>query len=294
MSRERHTFIGSSHDGNTWPIAGDNPVMPSRVLLATHEWRPAETDAAAAAPVAILVHGITGWWRTWWRVGPALADRGWRVIALDLPGHGTSPRIAGVATAETLATDVAATLDALGVTPVDLIVAHSLGAAVSMELAHRRPEMARRWVLEDPPGQTRADDVEFQANLEREVIAGRSMAESEIRRELSENPAWLEEDARQDVEGKAACDLEGILASLRADTGVRAVELAPRLGVQALYLIADRGRSVLGAQRERLIQSLPTQATAAEFDSGHTIHRDRFSEYVAAILDWLAHDEGRR
>ena len=78
-----------------WPSAGDNPVM--QPALATHEWLPTETDAGAAAPVAILVHGITGWWRTWWRVGPALADHGWRVIAVDLRGHGESPPIHGAA-----------------------------------------------------------------------------------------------------------------------------------------------------------------------------------------------------
>ncbi|MGQ0608272.1 MAG: alpha/beta fold hydrolase [Chloroflexota bacterium] len=256
-------------------------------LLATHEWRAAGTDAAAAAPVAILVHGITGWWQTWWRVGPALAERGWRVIAVDLRGHGTSPPIGGVATVEMLASDVAATIETLAVAPVDLMLAHSLGAAVSMELAHRQPDLARRWVLEDPPGQTRADDVEFQTTLEREVLAARSAPESEIERELSENPAWLEEDARQDIEGKAACDLEGILASLRANTGVRAVELAPRIEAPALYLIADQERSVLGAERARLIGSLPPTATAAEFDSGHTIHRDRFDAYMATLHRWL-------
>ena len=233
------------------------------------------------------MHGITGWWRTWWRVGPALAGHGWRVIAIDLRGHGESPPIDGIATAEMLAADVAATLDALALVPVDVIVAHSLGAAVCMELAHRRPEIARRLVLEDPPGQTRADDVEFQANLEREVLAARSIPESETRRELAENSAWLTEDARQNVEGKALCDLEGILASLRADTGVRAAELAPALRVPALFFIADEERSALGAERTRLIGSLPPQATVVEFESGHTIHRDRFDAYMAALLRWL-------
>ncbi|MEO7295262.1 MAG: alpha/beta hydrolase [Candidatus Limnocylindria bacterium] len=256
-------------------------------LLATHEWSPTSTDAGAAAPVAVLGHGITGWWRTWWRVGPALADRGWRVIGVDLRGHGGSPPIGGTATVATLALDVAATVGALEVAPVDVIVAHSLGAAVSMELAYRRPELTRRLVLEDPPGQTRADDAEFQATLEREVLAARSSPEAEIRRELVENPAWLNEDARQDIEGKAACDLEGILASLRANTGVRAVELASRLQIPALYLIADEERSVLGAERSRLIGSLPSQATAVEFDAGHTIHRDRFDAYMDTLQRWL-------
>ncbi len=259
--------------------------MPA--LLATHEWHPDQADARAAAPVAVLVHGITGWWQTWWRVGPALAERGWHVVAVDLRGHGASPPIGGMATVETLASDLAALLEAMAVAPVDVIVAHSLGAAAAMELAHRRPEIARRLALEDPPGQTRADDTNFQATLEHEVLAARLDPESEVRREMEENPDWVEEDARQDVEGKAVCDLEGILASLRANTGVRATVLAPLLRPPALYLIADEARSVLGAERSRLIGSLPSHATAAEFESGHTIHRDRFDAYMITLLRWL-------
>jgi len=168
-----------------------------------------------------------------------------------------------------------------------VIVAHSLGAAVAMELAHRRPEIARRLALEDPPGQTRADDTNFQATLEHEVLAARMAPESEVRREMEENPDWVEEDARQDVEGKAVCDLEGILASLRANTGVRATVLAPLLRLPALYLIADEARSVLGAERVGLIRSLPPQADCVEFASGHTIHRDRFDDYMTELLRFL-------
>ena len=142
-------------------------------------------------------------------------------------------------------------------------------------------------MLEDPPGQTRADDVEFQAHLERENLAARRDPEAEVRRELAENPAWLPEDARQNVEGRALCDIEGILASLRANTGVRPAELAPRLRVPALYLIADEERSALGAARARLIGSLPATSEAIEIDSGHTIHRDRFDAYMAEVLRWL-------
>ncbi|MBA3290388.1 MAG: alpha/beta fold hydrolase, partial [Actinobacteria bacterium] len=41
---------------------------------------------------AVLVHGVTAWSATWWRIGPALAERGWDVTAVDLRGHGDSPR----------------------------------------------------------------------------------------------------------------------------------------------------------------------------------------------------------
>jgi pimeloyl-ACP methyl ester carboxylesterase len=257
------------------------------VRLAHHEWASSGTDAGAAAPVAVLVHGILGWWRTWWRVAPALASHGWRVVALDQRGHGGSPPIGGVANVDDLAGDVVATLAELGIQRVDVLIGHSLGAAVSMEVAYRHPALVRRAVLEDPPGQTRADDVEFQANLEREVRAARADPEAEVRRELAENPAWLEEDARQNVTGRAGYDLDGILASLRSDTGVRPVDLAPLLRLPALYLVADAERSALGARRGELIAAAPSTATVVELDSGHTIHRDRFDEYRDTILQWL-------
>lgn len=262
-----------------WPVS-----TPEH--LAMHEWPAARTDASGP-PVAVLVHGITGWYRTWWRVGPALAERGWRVVAVDQRGHGRSPRIAGTVDVGDLAADLEATIERIG-SPVDLLVAHSLGAAVATELAHRRPDQMRRLVLEDPPSVTRADDLEFQARLERDVLAARSDPEGETARELAENPRWLEEDARQDVEGRAMLDLEGTLASLRANTRTRVLELAPQLTVPTLLILADEERSVVGGARGRLLANLPETVTPVELDSGHTVHRDRFEDYVAVILDWVA------
>ena len=260
--------------------------MSEPAVLATREWNPSETYAPAPR-VAVLVHGIVGWSRTWWRLGPALVERGFRAVGIDLRGHGQSPRIDGSATARSLADDVARTLSRLGLESADALIGHSLGAAVVMELADARRGLARRLVLEDPPGQTRADDVEFQRTLEREVLAARNDPDAEVRRELSENPRWQPEDADQNVEGRAMCDLEGILASLRANTGVRAPDLVARLRVPALYLVADAERSALGAERQRLIESVPPGSRAVELDSGHTIHRDRFDDYLASVLDWL-------
>ena len=263
--------------------------MPAPVMLATHEWPSARTDPGASAPVAVLVHGIAGWWRTWWRVGPALADHGWRVIAIDQRGHGESPPIDGIATGASLAADLAATLDGLGVAPVDLLIGHSLGAAVCMELVAGRPGVAQRLVAEDPSGRDRMNDVDYQAAFERDVGAARSDPESEVRRELAENPTWLEEDARQNVEGRAACDVEGILASLRSGTGLRVLELAPKLEVPTLYVLADEQRSALGPRRAALIDGLPANAGLVEMDCGHTVHRDRFDAYLSGLLAWIDH-----
>jgi pimeloyl-ACP methyl ester carboxylesterase len=41
---------------------------------------------------AVLLHGMTGSRESWWRVVPLLVANVYRVLAVDLPGHGLSPR----------------------------------------------------------------------------------------------------------------------------------------------------------------------------------------------------------
>ena len=254
-------------------------------MLATHEWHPSDTTSPVRT--VVLVHGVTGWHRTWWRVGPALAARGWRAVAVDQRGHGRSPRIDGYTTVPALAADLAGVIERIGA-PVDALIGHSLGAAVCAELAFERPELMHRLVLEDPPSMIRADDLAWHANLEREHHAARSDPMGEVARELAENPRWLEEDARQDVEGKQLADLPGILATFRRDTGARVLDLAPRQSVPTLYVLGDEARSVFaGEARRQLERSLPGNARIEVMDAGHTVHRDRFEEYVAAVIDWI-------
>jgi pimeloyl-ACP methyl ester carboxylesterase len=96
---------------------------------------------------ALLVHGIMSDSRTWRRVGPALADHGYRVIAVDLRGHGLSPR--GEYSPRHFADDLVDTLP----TGADLAVGHSLGG-LSLPLALERLRPLRA-VCSDPAWSTR-------------------------------------------------------------------------------------------------------------------------------------------
>jgi pimeloyl-ACP methyl ester carboxylesterase len=256
-----------------------------RTMLVTHEWQPVPaTDAAA--PVALLVHGVTGWHRTWWRVAPALAAHGWRVVAVDQRGHGHSPRIDGTVTVRSLAADLEATVDAAG-GGVDLLIGSSLGGAVAVELAVARPDRVSRLVLEDPPAISRSQDEPWLDNLELEVGRAIEDFDGELALTRNRNPNWLEEDARQDVEGKAMADGAGIVASYRADIGTRVVDLLPLVRVPTLLLLADEERSVFPeAARRRLAEQSPRSIRQVVIDAGHCIHRDRFDAYVATILEW--------
>ena len=57
--------------------------------LATRSW------GEEGRPLAVLVHGVSASSRTWWRVGPWFAQNGWHAVAVDLRGHGASPRMSG-------------------------------------------------------------------------------------------------------------------------------------------------------------------------------------------------------
>jgi pimeloyl-ACP methyl ester carboxylesterase len=260
-------------------------AAPDPVELVTRAWTP-RGPASPETPHVVLVHGVTGWHRTWWRVGPALAAAGWRAVAVDLRGHGHSPRIDGAASVAVFAADVVAVIERIG-RPVAL-VGHSLGAAVGAELCFTRPDLVTRAVLEDPPSVTRTDDLEWQANLEREISAARETPAAEIARERAENPAWLVEDVRQNVEGRALADADGILASYRHETGARVLPLAPRQTVPISYLLAAEDRSVFrGEARRQLAATLPANASLEVIEAGHTIHRDAYDAYLDHVLRWI-------
>ena len=105
-----------------------------------------------AGPQVVLVHGLVASSRTWWRVGAALAERGWSVLAVDLPGHGAAPPLDATLDLRGLAQALVHTLDAAGVAqPVPVLWGHSLGALAVMEAARRAPGLAERVVLEEPP-----------------------------------------------------------------------------------------------------------------------------------------------
>ena len=98
----------------------------------------------------VLVHGFGGDLNNWMFVQPALAEKH-RTIALDLPGHGGSSKDVGAGDAEALAGAVEATLDTLGIRGARL-AGHSMGAAIAVLVAARRPELVSALTLIAPAG----------------------------------------------------------------------------------------------------------------------------------------------
>jgi pimeloyl-ACP methyl ester carboxylesterase len=83
----------------------------------------------------LLIHGIGGSWRSWIPVLDRLSAHR-EVIAIDLPGHGKTPALAGPTTIAALADAVTVFLHNNGLTGIDA-VGSSMGARLVLELARR-------------------------------------------------------------------------------------------------------------------------------------------------------------
>lgn len=93
----------------------------------------------------ILIHGYTDSARDWALIAPFLSRR-FRLIIVDLRGHGASSKPACCYTRFDFAYDIKLLLDGLHV-PNAVIVGHSLGSIVAQTFAEQWPAMTRRLIL---------------------------------------------------------------------------------------------------------------------------------------------------
>lgn len=80
----------------------------------------------------LLIHGVTSDGGRSWRLGPAIAAAGRRVLAIDLPGHGRTGGWRGRHRFPETAADVIEAVGALGIARPDLaVLGHSWGGMVA-------------------------------------------------------------------------------------------------------------------------------------------------------------------
>lgn len=96
------------------------------------------------SPTLVLVHGALNDHTVWTPLVPGLERHGWRVLAVDLPGHAGSGT--ALASVEAMADWLLATLDARELAQVAL-AGHSMGSLVALEAAARAPQRVTHLAL---------------------------------------------------------------------------------------------------------------------------------------------------
>lgn len=93
----------------------------------------------------VLVHGLGGAASNWLALAPLLLP-GRRLLVPELPGHGGSEPLPAARNLNTYADSLAALIEREGFPPA-AVVGHSLGGAIALRLAIRRPDGVSRLIL---------------------------------------------------------------------------------------------------------------------------------------------------
>ncbi len=105
-------------------------------------------DSGGKGPVLLMVHGFGASHTSWSAIRPAL-EKSYRVIAVDLPGHGYSDKYAGDYSLKAVAHKLLRLLDLKGIKRAHL-AAHSWGTALALNLALQAPGRVRSLTLMAP------------------------------------------------------------------------------------------------------------------------------------------------
>ena len=228
---------------------------------------------------AVLLHGVTSNSQSWSRVGPALADVGFRCYAPDLRGHGVSPRSDGNYQLDKMLADLT---ENLPLAP-DLLVGHSFGGLLATLAAANEHMRPAGLVLEDPV--LVFADQELPARL---LAADEANLPRDVEGTLRANPRWT----RTDAEGKVASlrdlnwDHMRQVFSENAPWDVRGTVLEVARRIPTLLILPESSFYVPAADAHTLEQELGAANVVHVPGTGHSVHRDDLDAYLAAITRW--------
>ncbi len=251
-------------------------------------------DERTELPSVLLLHGITSSAQSWVRVGPELANR-YRVYALDMRGHGESPKpSAGAYSLRHTADDAAAFMEVLNLErPV--VIGHSWGGATALVLASgagsQTPVPAfSHVILEDPAHNLSRSNAEGRAAFYTQDI-GRPAQELRVEIAAS-SPGWTEADIEGKINALQQVSREAVI-SVFSEAGA-AGDLLPLLATIAAPTLLIRADATLGTTMnatdwEQAQHYLPSHSRAVEIHGAtHNIHRSTFDAFMREVNNFLS------
>lgn len=239
-------------------------------------------------PAVVLLHGIFDSASSWLSIVEALSDN-YFVVAVDLPGHGTSPSPESEFTVPSLAHAVMSTLREVEVNRFDLI-GHSLGGLVAHQLALTEPAAVRTLTLEDPAWNITATP---QAAPEYLRVRASELRTWSAKRILDEgrrlHPEWDERDLAGWFEAKVDADtgVLDLVQDWRGDTG--AGSWGTYRGITLLMTGNEaNGAIVTTAMVAEAQSALGDRLVHAHFpDCGHDIRKAARGPFLRALRDFI-------
>lgn len=283
--------------------SGDVAVQRKAVVVAGNLLSYQEAGPADG-PVVVLIHGLASDSDTWDRALVPLGERGLRVIAIDLLGHGHSDKPARGYLLDDFAASLRAFFAALDLDEAT-VGGHSLGAAIAVHFGYHYPQHVERLILVSAGGLGR----EVHPVLRAAALPGAGLVLGAVLR-----PRLMRFYARRGLHRALRLTPENV-ANLRRTRGAlgtargRAAFLAALRGVitpsgqrgsfiEMRYLAEHVPTLLVWSERDAVIPVAHAHATRAHLPGsrllvfpggGHEPHRRHAVEFATAVLDFVEH-----
>lgn len=261
--------------------------MPSVALNGVDLW--VERHGHAGGTAVVLLHGLGSSSADWSFQIPALSAR-YRVLPVDLRGHGRSRPARGSLGVERLARDVFEALAALGEDPVH-VVGLSLGGCVGLAMAMMHPAGVRSLTLVNAFAKLSPAGVGGLVRAGRRVglacVAPMPALAAHVAGTLFPDP---EQRGLYDaaVQSLSATPRRTYLAAMGALARFDARRRLPEVRCPTLVVVGDRDQTVPRAAADALCQGIPHVRLVVVCNSGHATPYDQADVFNRELLDFLA------
>lgn len=242
----------------------------------------------------LLVHGTGG--SVWDPLPEMLASAGHRVITYDRRGFGGSTH-AAIKDPPRHTADAAALLQGLNAAPA-VVVGHSMGGVIALDLAARHPDLVRALVLIEPP-------LHFKKHPSARMLRGLLTAQV-VRRVRGEQEAAERffrfatgtTDGRNGYDqtppeerAKLLANASAVVRELDSGTGehVTDADLA-RIGCPVVCLLGSITLPDYGRAAERIVKARPATRIVTVEGAGHVLPVSHPQAVVGAVREVSASD----
>ena len=246
--------------------------------------------AAPTKPALVFLHGIGGRASGWASIQQACAAAGYNSLAWDMPGYGDSPLIEPCHF-DGLADALAALMDAHGL-PKAVLVGHSLGGMVALQMWARHPERVAGLVLaaSSPAFGHGSGDFQqaFIAQRLAPLEAGQSMAD--VAQKLIPTmvaPGYNGPGLAQAQACMGSITPAAYKAALGALVQFEQRATLPTITVPTLCIAGEHDRTAAPSVVQRMAEKIPNAQYQCLAGVGHLLTFEQPDSFTQALLPFL-------